>query len=91
VSWLGMASTDGNGDDAGGVECSSCASARWGRGLGLCKVEVDYRGSRAVADRRKREREEGSAGLVLGSSPCLQSNQIRQVVNLWQDLMLGFV
>jgi hypothetical protein len=29
-------------------------------------VEVDYRGSRAVADRRKREREEGSAGLGLG-------------------------
>jgi hypothetical protein len=43
--------------------------------LGLCKVEVDYRESRVVADRRKRERGEGSAGLV----------------DFWQDLMLGFV
>jgi hypothetical protein len=29
-------------------------------------VEIDYRGSRAAAGRRKRERGEGSAGLGLG-------------------------
>jgi hypothetical protein len=30
-------------------------------------------------------------GLASGSSSCLRSNQIRQVVDLWQDLLLGFV
>jgi hypothetical protein len=39
---------DGHGDDAGGVECSSCASARWGRGLGARRVASVYWGSRAV-------------------------------------------
>jgi hypothetical protein len=48
ASWLGMASTDGNGDSAGGVECSSCPSARWGRGLGARRVAFFYWGSRAV-------------------------------------------
>jgi hypothetical protein len=39
---------DGHGDSAGGVECSSCASARWGRGLGARRVAFVYWGSRAV-------------------------------------------
>jgi hypothetical protein len=52
-------------------------------------VEIDYRGSRAAADQRKRAKEEGSAGLVSGFSPCLRSNQIRQLVDLWQDFDVG--
>jgi hypothetical protein len=39
---------DGHGDGAGGMECSSCASARWGRGLGASRVAFVHWGSRAV-------------------------------------------
>jgi hypothetical protein len=54
----------GHGNGAGGVECSSCDSARWGRGLGLCEVEVDYRGSRVVPGRRI----EGEGDVLAGAS-----------------------
>jgi hypothetical protein len=43
---------DGQGDGAGGVGCSSGVSAQWGRGLGLCEVEADYRGSMDAPGRR---------------------------------------
>jgi hypothetical protein len=43
---------DGQGGGAGGVGCSSGVSAQWGRGLGLCEVEADYRGSMDAPGRR---------------------------------------
>jgi hypothetical protein len=50
--WLGWGGLGGHGDGAGGVECSSGVSTQWGRVLGFCEVEADYRGSMDAPGRR---------------------------------------
>jgi hypothetical protein len=67
----------GHGDGAGGVKCLSCVSARWGRCLVLCEVEIDYRGSRAVPGRRVEGEGDALAG-ASGSPSSLDAKRKRQ-------------
>jgi hypothetical protein len=64
---------DGQGDGAGGVGCSSEATASWGRGLVPCEVEIDYRGSRAVPGRRVEGEGDALAGPRASFSPRVQT------------------